>query len=308
MAMKRLLRSCCHARTLVTAVLYLACTCEAYAADMYNGADLWITSIVIGNATYSAMLVTPGTIVSIQGGAPNGSQDSYDPATNQLTIPSVVYGANTYNNVVITVQTLVSIGSVSGADTYVGTTLSVAAVQVGTATYNSVAVTVGQVLGVAGGMPNAISDSYDASSSQLSIPAVQYAGKVYTNVTVTVSAAAVCPFANDLTATPPSAWAMPFFQSQPESASGTPATCNLLSGQGMGMTNVNLSWYPTQPFNNLIQWMGLGLEGSSSGSISGGTGVSILLFDACGVALQNYARANLANQGNVTSSSTCPTL
>ena len=296
----------CRARILVTAVLCIVCACEAFAADMYNGTDLWISSVMIGNATYSAMLVTPGTIVTVQGGTPNGSQDSYDPATNQLTIPSVVYGANTYNNVIITVGSLLSIGSVSGADSYNGTTLSVASVQAGTAIYSNVAVSVGQILGVARGMPNSIRDTFDASSGQLNIPAVQYAGKVYTNVTITVHAAAMCPFASDLTATRLSAWTNPHFQSQPEDASGTPATCNLSSEEGM--TNVQLAYYPTQPFNNLIEWMGIGSGGASSGSISGGTGVSILLFDACGMTLQFYARANLAGQGNITSSTACPVL
>jgi hypothetical protein len=298
----------CHARTLVTAVLLLVCASEAYAADMYNGTELSISSVTIGNATYSAMVVTPGRIVSVQGGPPIGSQDSYEPATNLLTIPSVVYGANTYFNVVITVGSLVSIGGVSGADSYDGTTLIVASVQAGIMIYNSAAATVGNVLGAAGGMPNSIRDSFDASSGQLSIPAVQYAGKVYTNVTVTIQAAAVCPFANDLTATPPSAWPTPLFQSQPEDQSGTPAICHLSDGGEISTTDVNLKYYPTQPFNNLIQRMGIGPGGASSGSISGAPGVSVLLFEACGMALQNYARANLANQGNVTSSSSCPTL
>ncbi len=265
-------------------------------------------SVTIGNATYSDMVVTLGTVVSVQGGAPNGGQDSYVPATNQLTIPSVVYGANTYNNVIITVGRLVSIGSVSGADSYNGATLSVTSVQVGATIYNSAAATVGQILGAAGGMPNSIRDSFDPSSSRLNIPAVQYASKVYTNVTITVQAAAVCPFADDLAATPANAWATPFFESQPESVSGTPAICGLSNEQEIGVTDVNLAWYPTQPFNNLIEWMGIGSGGASSGSISGGTGVTTLLFDACGMALQNYARTNLANQGNVTSASMCPTL
>jgi hypothetical protein len=218
----------------------------------------------------------------------------------------VVYGANTYNNVIITVGSLVSIGSVSGADSYNGAILSVASVQAGTTIYNGAAATVGQILGVAGGMPTSTRDSFDRPSGQLNIAAVQYAGKVYTNVTVTVQVAAVCPFANDLSATPPSAWATPVFHSQQDSESGTPAICSL-SAEDTGMTDVNLAWYPTQPFNNSIQWMGIGQEARSSGSVPA-AGVSPLLFDACAMALQSYARANLANQGNVTSASMCPTL
>jgi hypothetical protein len=39
--------------------------------------------------------------------------DTYDPATNQLSIPSVQVGATTYNNVVITVGSIISVGGVS---------------------------------------------------------------------------------------------------------------------------------------------------------------------------------------------------
>jgi hypothetical protein len=66
LAMKLLASFCCHARILTTAMICLVCACEARAADMYNGTDLLISSVTIGDATYSAMVVTLGAIVSVQ--------------------------------------------------------------------------------------------------------------------------------------------------------------------------------------------------------------------------------------------------
>ena len=46
--------------------------------------------------------------------------DTYDPATNQLSIPSVQVGTATYNNVVITVGSIVSIGGASSTQSAEG--------------------------------------------------------------------------------------------------------------------------------------------------------------------------------------------
>lgn len=46
--------------------------------------------------------------------------DTYDPATNQLSIPSVRVGTATYNNVVITVGNIVSVGGVSSTQSAEG--------------------------------------------------------------------------------------------------------------------------------------------------------------------------------------------
>jgi hypothetical protein len=46
--------------------------------------------------------------------------DTYDPATNQLSIPSVKVGTATYNNVVITVGSIVSIGGASSTQSAEG--------------------------------------------------------------------------------------------------------------------------------------------------------------------------------------------
>lgn len=54
--------------------------------------------------------------------------DTYDPATNQLSIPSVKVGTATYNNVVITVGNIVSVGGASSTQSaeglWTGTTSS----------------------------------------------------------------------------------------------------------------------------------------------------------------------------------------
>lgn len=73
--------------------------------------------------------------------------DTYNPATNQLSIPSV---------------------DVSGT------------------TYTDVLITVGNVLSVGGGDPKGSIDSYNAALNQLTIPSVTVTGKTYTNVVVTV--------------------------------------------------------------------------------------------------------------------------
>lgn len=73
--------------------------------------------------------------------------DTYDPATNQLSIPSVDVSGTTYSNVLITVA---------------------------------------NVLSVDGGDPKVSFDSYNAALNQLTIPLVAVNGLTYTNVIVTV--------------------------------------------------------------------------------------------------------------------------
>jgi hypothetical protein len=176
-----------HARSIITALLFLVCTGEAWGTDSYNGAELTIPSVTIGSATFSNMVVTVGSIVTLPSGtAPNGSMDNYVPATNLLTIPAVTVGANTYYNVVITVASLISIGAVSGADVYTGTDLIIPSVQVlGGPVYNNVVITVGSIQSAGGGMPGNVRDVYNAATKELTIAAVAVNGRVYTNAIVT---------------------------------------------------------------------------------------------------------------------------
>jgi uncharacterized repeat protein (TIGR03803 family) len=175
------------------ALLLLICGSAAFGADSYDPAtkQLTVHSLAIGLATYSNVVVTVGVIVSgPTGTSANGAIDSYAPGSRQLTVQTVTVGAVTYHNVVVTVTGLVSIGSVSGADIYNGSTLGIAFAEVGGTIYEDVVVSVGAVVGVAGGMPTLIVDTYNGSSHQLQIPAVQVGSQVHTNVIITLGAVA----------------------------------------------------------------------------------------------------------------------
>jgi hypothetical protein len=171
----------------MAALLLLVCAGEAWGTDIYSGGVLTIPAVTIGNATFSNMAVTVGSIVSVPpAGAPNGSVDSYNPANNELTIPSVTVGAKTYNNVIITVGTLESIGAVSGADVYTGADLIIPSVQVlGGPVYNNVVITVQSIQSAGGGMPASLRDVYNPATRELKIAAVQVGGHVYTNAVIT---------------------------------------------------------------------------------------------------------------------------
>ncbi|MFA6313058.1 MAG: hypothetical protein WCV99_20085 [Sterolibacterium sp.] len=64
---------------------------------------------------YNNVVITVGSVVSVGGGTPLASFDSYNGSNNQLTIPSVRVNGAIYTNVVVTVGNLVSVGG-SGAD------------------------------------------------------------------------------------------------------------------------------------------------------------------------------------------------
>jgi hypothetical protein len=166
--------------------LLLVCGATAYGADSYSAGKLTIPTLVIGNATYSNVVVTVGGIMSgPAGSSPVGTVDTYNPANGQLTIQAVTLGAATVYNVVVSVSGLVSIGSVSGADTYDGHTVT-AAIFLSFVTYSThVTFTPTGAPTIAGGMPAALYDTL--SGSTLSIPVLAYAGHVFTNISVPVT-------------------------------------------------------------------------------------------------------------------------
>ena len=154
-----------YARSILAATLILLGSAAAYGADSYNAGQLTMSTVVIGVATYSNMVVTVGSIVS----GPTGSA--------------------TYYNVIVTVAGLVSIGGVAGVDTDRGTELTIPYVKVlGGSLYTNVVISGASVVNVAGGMPALLVDIYDASTGQLTIPAVvdQQNGRIYTNVLANV--------------------------------------------------------------------------------------------------------------------------
>ncbi len=154
----------------------------------YEAGQLTIPSITAGAVTYYNVVVTISSIVSgPSGSAPNGTAVTYNPANHEMTIPAGSVGNTIYYNVMIQVSGLVSIGGVSGADTYNGSELTIGSVHVlGGATYEHVVVTVAKVDSIGGGVPAGLVDQYNSATRELFIPAVEYAGKAYTNVTVTV--------------------------------------------------------------------------------------------------------------------------
>jgi mono/diheme cytochrome c family protein len=168
----------------------------AGATDSYDpaGRTLSVPSFTVGSVTYTnAVMAIDAIVTPPHGAGPDGSADTYDPVSGQLTVPAVtVTGSSaTYFNVVVTVRGLDSIGAVSGADVYKNGYLAAASVQAGGASFSNVilAVTPQRLVAVHGGMPADAVDHYDGANSQLSIPAVEVGGKVYTNVVITAAAA-----------------------------------------------------------------------------------------------------------------------
>ncbi len=185
-----------HPRSLIAALL-LAWSCQAWGVDTYNydTNQVTIPSLTIGMTTYSNVVVTLGTIKAVLGGTAIGSEDSYTPATSELTMPSVSVNGTIYTNATITVAGLVSIGGVTAADSLDADTgrLSISYIQVYGTVYNHVVLEIGiqNVVGVAGGMPDAYLDNWDGPTGLLTIPAVQYGPHIYTNVTLTAGLANV---------------------------------------------------------------------------------------------------------------------
>lgn len=174
-------------------LVLLASAVAAHATDSYDASThrLTMTEVVIGNGTYTGMVVTVGSIVSgPTGAAANGSQDVYNTVNGELTVPAVTVGGATYYNVVVTVASVESLGSFP-ADTFDGTHLILSSVQLSNAVYSNVTLNVGlaDVIGVAGGLPDTNIDQYSIFANRLFIPAVKVGTRFYTNVSVTVTRA-----------------------------------------------------------------------------------------------------------------------
>ena len=74
--------------------------------DLYDGKYLSFSKVVSGTTTYSNIIlsVQPSQIVSIGGGNPINNFDTYDGASQQLTVQNVKVGTSTYNNVVLKIS------------------------------------------------------------------------------------------------------------------------------------------------------------------------------------------------------------
>ena len=95
----------------ILAIILSTIAVSALAVDTYNNGQLIIPSVQVGPNTYTNVVVTLGSVVSIGTGQPNGFIDSYNLANGQLTIPSVIVGSTSYTNVVITIGTIISTGA-----------------------------------------------------------------------------------------------------------------------------------------------------------------------------------------------------
>jgi mono/diheme cytochrome c family protein len=178
-------------QALAAALLALGAA-TAGATDTYTPStrQLTIPALTIGAATYTNVVVTVDSIVTLpSGSSPNGSVDTYDPGSGLLSVQSVLVGGTSYYNAVITVAGLVSIGSVSGADTFDGTYLKSPSIAVGGAHFANVTLTASEanVVRVNQGLPTAALDQYDPGTGHLTIAAIQVGGAVYTNVVVAAS-------------------------------------------------------------------------------------------------------------------------
>lgn len=115
--------------------------------------------------------------------------DTYDAATQQLSIPAVLAGNTQYTNVVVVIDSVVSIfgGAAKGSyDIYDGAsnTLTIPSVVAGSTTYTNVVVKLKSV--TSQGTSSGSYDTYNSSTNQLFIPSVAADNSIYSNVVVTV--------------------------------------------------------------------------------------------------------------------------
>lgn len=69
--------------------------------DQYDGTYLSINKLMMGGVTYSNMIVTVSSVVSIANGLPASTYDTYDATTQKLTAPVIQFGNTIYTNVTL---------------------------------------------------------------------------------------------------------------------------------------------------------------------------------------------------------------
>ena len=69
--------------------------------DQYDGTYLSINKLMMGDTTYSNLVVTVGSVVSIGYGLPSSGFDTYNASTQTLTAPVIKFGNTIYTNVVM---------------------------------------------------------------------------------------------------------------------------------------------------------------------------------------------------------------
>ena len=87
-------------------------------ADTYDPSSgrLTIASVSVDDsAIYTDVVVSVGAVISIAGGMPAQTRDSYSSAANTLTIPGMEMGGSVYTNVTMTVGNVLSVGGTQTA-------------------------------------------------------------------------------------------------------------------------------------------------------------------------------------------------
>ena len=99
----------------------------AWAVDTYNATNnqLSIPKVNVGINTYTDVVITVGSIVSINGADTGTNDDTYNTANNQLSIPLVSADGVVYKNAVITVEKVIAIGNKLPTITWVQTSNSI---------------------------------------------------------------------------------------------------------------------------------------------------------------------------------------
>ncbi len=97
---------------LVATVTGLVSVGSVTGADIYDGANLTISNVQLGNTIYTEVVVavTLANVIGVAGGMPKAIMDVYDVSSGHLTIPAVQVGGRVYTNVTVTVGNIISVG------------------------------------------------------------------------------------------------------------------------------------------------------------------------------------------------------
>ena len=239
----------CHPRLrrlALAATLAPLLAATAQATDTYaTGRQLTVPALQLGAITLDNVVVTVGMIVSGPTAPPaSAGIDRYDPASTQLTVPSVTFAGSLYNNVVATLAGLVSIGSASGADTYDGSQLHAPYIQVGPTVYTNVVLQAApaNIVSVAGGMPRASHDQFDAAGGRLLVPVVVApGGRIYTNVTLAVNTGNLVSLSGKASAVTPIVGTDAQRLAEQAAFGPTPTLVSQIESQGSGWIDAQLA-------------------------------------------------------------------
>jgi len=99
-----------------------------WAVDTYNPLNnqLTMSTVLVGIDKYTDVVVTVGSVISINSNDTSIIEDTYNFSNNHLVIPSVKVGDTFYKNVVITIDKVISVGGKLPTITWVQTANSIA--------------------------------------------------------------------------------------------------------------------------------------------------------------------------------------